>query len=87
MRPQNSSGQNNGRTESQSTHESEAILCLVETIFGELSQPMTVVLGLSDLLLAKVDQDDPLAGDLTTLLRQANRISEIAEGINYVIRY
>ena len=67
--------------------EAEALLLTLATIVGELKQPLTVILGLSDLLLAQVEPEDPLATDLTTIAKQANRMGEIINGVDYLTQY
>ena len=64
--------------------EAEAILHFVDSVVGEVKQPLTVLLGLSDMLLAKVEQDDPIAKDLEIITRQAQRINEIVRGLDVV---
>lgn len=67
--------------------EAEAILALVETIVGELSQPITVVSGLSELLLSENVQREQAGKDLMTILKQTDRIKETLETVNYVTNY
>ncbi len=67
--------------------EAEALLLTIDTIFGELKQPLTVLLGLSHLLLAKVDQDDPMTTDLLTIDKQVQRINEIVSGVKHLTQY
>ena len=67
--------------------EAEALLLTIALIFGELKQPLTVVLGLSNLLLTNADQDDPLAADLITIGAQINRMNEIVKGIDQLSHY
>ena len=62
--------------------EMEALLAVVNLAIHEMSQPVTVVLGLSELLLAKVNRNDPIVTDLTTIYKQVNRMSEIIKGIH-----
>ena len=64
--------------------EAEALLLFVDSVFGEVKQPLTVLLGLSDMLLANVAQDDPIAKDLEIITRQAQRINEIMHGLDVV---
>ena len=67
--------------------EAEAILALVETLVGDLSQPITVVSGLSELLLSANDQNPQLEKDLMTILKQTDRIKETLEAVKYVTNY
>jgi signal transduction histidine kinase len=67
--------------------EAEALLMVIDSALGELKQPLTVILGLSDLLLARMDQNDSTAADLRTIAEQVKRISEIIKGVDYLTRY
>jgi signal transduction histidine kinase len=67
--------------------EAEALLLMIDTVSGELKQPLTVLLGVSHLLLAKVDQNDPIATDLSTIVKQVKRITEIINGVDHLTQY
>ena len=64
------------------TIKAEALLLTVNTVISELNQPLTVILGLSELLLAQIDRTDPIATDLVIISKQVNRMSEIIKGVN-----
>ena len=74
-------------SDDQLNPEAEAILVLVQTLVGELSQPITVVSGLSELLLSSHDQNCQLEKDVKTILKQTDRIKETLESIKYVTNY
>ena len=67
--------------------EAETLLLAIDTAFGELKQPLTVLLGLSDLLLTRIDSDDPIAEDLANIVKQVNRMSSTINGVDYLTRY
>jgi signal transduction histidine kinase len=58
---------------------------LIENYVQDLSQPMTVVLGLSDLLLPHIEADNPLATDLDALTEQVQRMGQKVQAINELV--
>ncbi|MDH3675498.1 MAG: hypothetical protein OES12_08375 [Anaerolineae bacterium] len=75
------------QTNDQLNPEAEAILVLIETLVGDLSQPITVVSGLSELLLSANDQNRQLEKDLMTILKQTDRMKETIDAVKYVTNY
>lgn len=71
----------------QSFEEIEAILILMETMVGELNQPLTVISGLSELLIAEHGPNGRFTADLLVVQRQTRRIEETLAGVRYVTRY
>jgi signal transduction histidine kinase len=67
--------------------ETAALLLTINTCVLELNQPMTVILNMGELVLSEVGPDHPLAADLTTIVGQARRMSEIVKGINRLAYY
>ena len=70
--------------------EADTLLLAVNTIIGELKQPITVISGLSvlsDLLLTEVDRDDPITPDLIAIENQVNRMRETVKNIDDLTRY
>ncbi len=59
-----------------------ALLAVIDLTIHELNDPMTVILGISELLRSQIDPDSPLAADFGTISQQINRMSEIVRGIN-----
>jgi len=81
-------GQVNGpeasKTNNQSGHEAEPLLILIDTLFGQLSQPITVAAGLSHLMLSEIDENSAMAGDLKMILKQLERMKETCSGVKYI---
>ncbi len=67
--------------------EIEALLLLIETSVDELNQPMTVVLGLSELLLSHAASDTPLSKDLNIIAKEIRRMNEVLRGLNLLTHY
>lgn len=67
--------------------EVEAILVLIKTLVGELSQPITVVSGLSELLLSAPSRNGQFERDIMTILKQTNRIKETLGAVDYITDY
>jgi signal transduction histidine kinase len=65
--------------------EIETLSLLVERNILDLTQPMTVILGLSDLLRPHIDPDSPLATDLTALSKQVERMSQTLKEVNKLV--
>ncbi len=68
-------------------NEAEALLMVVSTVIGELKQPMTVILGVNELLLTKIDEDNPVLTDLTIIGKQIRRMKETIEGLDAITEY
>jgi signal transduction histidine kinase len=67
--------------------ETEALLLVIGTSVHELNQPMTVVLGLSELLLSEADPGSPLATDLDTITKEIRHMNEILRGLSLLAHY
>jgi signal transduction histidine kinase len=67
--------------------EVQSVLLMIDSVFGDLNQSLTVIMGLSALLLAKVDQNDPIVTDLNTIAGQVKRIRETIKDLNYLAQY
>ncbi len=48
---------------------------------------MTIIMGMSELLLAQVESGSPLIVDLNTLVREVKRMGEMVEGITGLTSY
>ncbi len=60
-------------------NKAEMELRMIDTRLGDLKQPLTVALCLSELLLTDIEQTHPLAADLMRLNQHIKRISDIVE--------
>ncbi|MBN1217750.1 MAG: hypothetical protein JXM69_02385 [Anaerolineae bacterium] len=69
------------------TTEAEALLMVIDTSVHEMNQPMTVILGLSELLLAQFDPASAEAEDLTIIVREMRRMNEIVNGLKLLSHY
>lgn len=67
--------------------ETAALLLAINTSVHELNQPMTILLNLSELLLAEAEANSQMAADLSTMVEQTRRMSEIVRGINRLVYY
>ncbi len=65
--------------------ELETLSLLVERNILDLTQPMTVILGLSELLRPHIDPDSQLATDLTALSKQVERMSQSLKEVNKLV--
>jgi len=65
--------------------EIETLSLLVERNILDLTQPMTVILGLSELLRPHIDPDSQLATDLTALSKQVERMSQTLKEVNKLV--
>ena len=65
--------------------ELELLCSAIQQQVQDLNQPLTVILGLSELLLARVEADSPLATDLSVLVKQVDRISQTIATVNGLI--
>jgi len=63
--------------------------CLIETraICHELSQPITVISGYSELLLLNKKEDDPKYEKLFEIKKQADIIDKIVRRLRYLVKY
>jgi signal transduction histidine kinase len=64
-----------------------AMLVEIELDTHEMYEPMTVILGLGELLLSQVDPDSSLAVDLAVIVEQTKRMHGIMNDINRLIDY
>jgi signal transduction histidine kinase len=69
------------------TREEEALLLVIDASVHDLNQPMTVILGLSELLLSQVEPDSPFAEDLSTIVEEARRMGETIRGLSLLTHY
>ena len=53
----------------------------------EINQPLTVVIGMSDLMLLKISPDAPERPNVETIRQEAHRISEIVKKMAEIRRY
>ncbi|MBN1993190.1 MAG: hypothetical protein JW953_10840 [Anaerolineae bacterium] len=67
--------------------EAEALLTLIDASVHELNQPMTVILGLSELLLAQTDPKSPAAADLSIIVQEMQRMNEVVRGLKLLSHY
>lgn len=67
--------------------ETAALLLTINSSVHELNQPMTILLNLSELLLAEAEANSQMAADLSTMVEQTRRMSEIVRGINRLVYY
>ena len=75
------------QTDDQLNPEAEAILALVKSLVGELSQPITVVSGLSELLLSTANRTHEFEKDVMTILKQTDRMKETLAIVKYITDY
>ncbi len=62
--------------------ELEALLPIIDLNTYELNELMTVIIGLSELLVFPVDPSSPLATDLAAIAKQTKLINDIITGTN-----
>lgn len=63
-------------------------LCnLTRSIFHELSQPITILLGYSEIMLSNMDANDPLYNKLLEINKQADKADEIIRRMHNKIKY
>ncbi len=63
------------------------LLDLTRSSFHELSQPVTVLLGYSELMLSNMDINDPLYNKLHEINKQAEKTNEIIRRMRMKIKY
>jgi signal transduction histidine kinase len=81
-------GRSNGQVDQQLERmvaELELLCSAIQRHIQDLNQPLTVILGLSELLLAGVEADSPLATDLRVMVKQAGRMSQTINVVNDLI--
>jgi signal transduction histidine kinase len=61
------------------------ISALIEQNVRDLSQPMTVILGLNDLMFPKIEPSSNLAADLVAVTKQIKRMSQIVSEVNDLV--
>jgi hypothetical protein len=61
------------------------ISSLIEQNVRDLSQPMTIILGLNDLILPQIEPGSRLAADLVGVTKQINRLSQIVAEVNDLV--
>ncbi len=83
---------NNEQVTNQERQRTAAIIAELELLCSaiqqqvqDLNQPLTVILGLSELLLARFEADNPLAADLRVMVKQAGRMSQTINIANDLI--
>jgi hypothetical protein len=72
---------------SRNIKQMEALLFIIEADIHRLDQPMTILMGLSDLLLSKVDPDNFLTKDLVEIIQQIKQMDQIIKGLKHLINY
>ena len=72
---------------SRNIKQMEALLFIIEADIHRLDQPMTILMGLSDLLLSKVDPDNFLTKDLVEITKQIKQMDQIIKGLKHLINY
>ncbi|MFH2046932.1 MAG: histidine kinase dimerization/phospho-acceptor domain-containing protein [Pseudomonadota bacterium] len=60
---------------------------LTRSIFHELSQPITILLGYSEIMLSNMDTNDPLYKKLHEINKQADKADEIIRRMHNKIKY
>lgn len=65
----------------------EGVIQMAGAVAHELSQPLTAIMGLADLVLMKTDASDPNYQRLEQLLREALRLSELTKKIGRIMKY
>lgn len=65
--------------------ELELLSSTIQYQLQDINKPLKIILGLSELLLARLETDDPLAVDLSALLQQAGRMSQTIKSVNGLI--
>ena len=64
-----------------------AIAELAGTTAHELNQPLTSIMGYAELLLRKLDQEDPRHRGISTIYQEAERMAEIVRKIGRITHY
>jgi hypothetical protein len=62
-----------------------ALSSLIEQQVQDLTQPMTVILGLNDLLLPQIEPGSRLALDLVAVTKQIRRMNQIVGEVNDLV--
>jgi len=71
----------------ESNQEEEALLLVINASIHELNQPLTVVMGLTELLLGQAEPGSALAADLAIIVKETQRIHEIIRGLKLLGHY
>ncbi len=91
LKTENNDKQHRGNLSAQQAEsklrEAEALLAVIELSARELNEPMTVIMGLSQLILPHVDSNSLIGTDLAVIIKQVERMNEIVKGINYLANY
>lgn len=61
------------------------ISSLIEQNVRDLTQPLTIILDLNDLILPQIEPSSKLAADLVSVTKQINRLSQIVEEVNELV--
>ena len=62
-----------------------AVSALIERNIQDLTQPMTVILGLNELILPRTDPGSDLAADLVAITHQIERMSQIVGEVTALV--
>lgn len=62
-----------------------AISWRIEQNIQDLTQPMTVIMGLNDLILPQIEPGSELAADLIGLTKQVKRLNQIVNEVNNLV--
>jgi signal transduction histidine kinase len=62
-----------------------AISSLIEQNVQDLTQPMTVILGLSELIFTQTEPGSDLAADLVAITKQIKRMSQTVNEVNDLV--
>jgi len=71
----------------QQTERAALIAELAGTAAHELNQPLTSIMGYSELLRRRLREDDPTARSIDIIYREAERMAEIVRKIGKITRY
>lgn len=71
----------------QQTERAAMIAELAGTAAHELNQPLTSIMGYSELLRRRLKDDDPLVRSIDIIYREAERMAEIVRKIGKITRY
>ena len=82
-------GDNHKNAQEKIDYQMKLEKCLLETraICHELSQPVTVISGYSEILLLNRTEDDPQYEKLFELKKQADIIDKIVRRLRYLVKY
>jgi DNA-binding response OmpR family regulator len=77
----------NAREKIAKAEKLEGVLQMAGAVAHELSQPLTSLMGLVDLLLLQFQPSDPLHGRLCQIVNEAQRLGDLTKKIGRIVKY